>query len=857
MTPADAVSLSARSSWLHRPQSRLGVACLIVVALTMAGWVCWSQYRTANVEMARSAKVVDSSERLLSRILDAETGQRGFLLTGKEGYLEPYHSAVTAVPQELSNLGKLIAATPGQSAEFARLQALVHQKMAELAETIELRRAAGAKAALEVVLSDRGKSQMDEIRSAIVAIQNGQRSTQGTASSQAEAATLVMLLAAMAAALALLFFFIAGVEPLLDRAPPAVQHPRLIAMGTAVLATALALALRQPMAPVIGPVNALFLTFLPAVLFVSWYAGVRAGASTVLFLASAALYFVFAPSGQSRLERQSSAVALLFFILVGAGIVFLARSQRLAIQRADDEARRRTAAEDAERQQRVHYETTLASIGDAVVSTDAEGRITFVNEVARSILRYPLGELMGRPLDEVFRIVNEHTRLPVESPVAKVLREGQIVGMANHTILIAGDGTEVPLDDSGSPVRGPDGKIRGVVLVFRDVTQRRAAEKLLEEQSGSLRESETVFRTMANTIPQLVCMARADGSVFWYNDRWYEYTGSTFAEMEGSGWQSLHHPRELPEVMHRWRAALAAGTPFEMVFPLRGKDGRYRPFLTRSIPLRDSEGRIVRWLGASTDISDMRRVEARLERANADLARSNADLQQFAYVASHDLQEPLRMITSYAQLLARKYPAQTDESARMMIDQMMSGTARMRDLLQDLLHFAQIGQAGRDTDQIADLSAVVEIVKLNLQDVIEASEAMIECASLPVLRADGTYLTSLFQNLVSNAIKYHNSEPPWIRISAKTVAGELQFAVSDNGIGIAPEFHRRIFDVFQRLHGRDVPGTGLGLAICKRVVERYGGRIWVESHPGAGSTFYFTLPGAEVCEGETDHAACS
>jgi PAS domain S-box-containing protein len=836
-------------------KARWGAAILILVVLAIAGraYVDWSRFRAANADAARSDRILDSTERLLTRMLDAETGQRGFLLTGEERYLEPFNQATKAVPEELSRLASLAGRDPQETANVDRLNRLVSQKMSELTQTIELRRTQGAKAAMEVVLSDRGRFAMDQIRAAILAIQGGESGEQRRASANAEAATMTALLAAVAGCLVLLFFFIAGLDPILHSGPRQARHPRLMAYGIAMAAAAMALLLRLALASIIPPIEAPFLTFLPAVLFASWYAGVRAGASTVLLLAAVSAYFVFGPWGFSQMQRQASAIALLFFILAGTGIVFLAHSQRQAIERADREATQRRAAEESEREQRQHFETTLASIGDAVVSTDAEGRIQFVNEVAKRLLRSPGSALLGRPLDEVFHIVNEHTREPVESPVTMVLREGHMVGMANHTILIAADGTESAIDDSGAPVRGADGAIRGVVLVFRDISERRAAERRLEEQAAALRESESLFRTMANALPQMAWMAKQDGWIFWYNDRWYEYTGGTPAAMEGWGWQAVHDPSLLPEILERWGHSIATGTPFEMVFPLRGKDGAYRPFLTRMIPLRDSEGKIVQWLGTNTDISEQRRVEqglreseARLEQLNADLARSNADLEQFARVASHDLQEPLRMITSFAQLLTRKYPARTDEEAGTIVRNIVDGASRMRALLTDLLQYAEIGSGREQKNQMADLNAVIDHVKQNLKDAIEASGAIIECAPLPILRADGTYLIPLFQNLASNAIKYRNSEPPRIHIGAREVDGELRFSVSDNGIGIDHEYHQQIFEVFQRLHGREVPGTGLGLAICKRVVERYRGRIWVESQPGAGSTFYFTMPEVKI-----------
>jgi PAS domain S-box-containing protein len=834
-----------------RSRARTGAAVLVIVGLIVSGWVYldWSRYRTASAEAARSKQILESTEKLVSSILDAESSQRGFLLTGEERYLVPYAQAVRVVPDELSTLSALIGRDSEQATNLQTLSNLIGQKMSEMEETVILRRTKGAQAAMEIVLSDRGRATMDRLRAILVVLQRGELSSETRVSEDAQAATTVLLLVTVAGTLVLIFFFVAALDPVLQEQRVSRFMPYAVAVGAALVA----LFLRMPLVSVIGPVATPFLTFLPAVLFASWYAGVRAGATTVALLATASAYFIFGPFPLSRADRQASGISLVFFMLVSIGIVFLAQSQRQAIERAAREAAQRRAAEESERAQRQEFETTLASIGDAVISTDMQGRIRFLNDVARGILRYPNDALYGRPLDEVFRIFNEDTREPVESPVAKVLREGHVAGMANHTILIAGDGTEVPVDDSGSPVRGADGQLRGVVLVFRDVSERREQEKALERQAASLQESESLFRTLANAIPQLAWMAKDDGWVFWYNDRWYQYTGVQPADVEGWGWQDVNDPRMLPEIMERWARSIATRTAFEMVVPLRGKDGVFRQFLTRVNPLRDSDGKVLRWLGTGTDISEHLRVEqglrdteGRLERLNAEMARSNADLRQFAFVASHDLQEPLRIITTYAQLLMRKYPVQTDEEAGLIVHNIVNGTVRMRTLLADLLQYAEIGASSEHKDQMADLAAIIEHVKQNLKDPIEASGAVIECGPLPIVQADGTYLIPLFQNLASNAIKYRNSQPPRIRITVEHIGAELRYAVSDNGIGIEPEFHRKIFDVFQRLHGKDVPGTGLGLAICKRVVERYHGRIWVESRPGSGSTFYFTLPDAKV-----------
>ncbi len=233
---------------------------------------------------------------------------------------------------------------------------------------------------------------------------------------------------------------------------------------------------------------------------------------------------------------------------------------------------------------------------------------------------------------------------------------------------------------------------------------------------------------------------------------------------------------------------------------------------------------------------------AELEQSNAALARSNEELERFAFVASHDLQEPLRMITTYAQLLAKKYHGLLDQDAGLFVGTIVDGATRMRDLLADLLAYTDLAGRPHKWTEAVDLNVVVETVKQNLQASIDESGAVVSNDSLPILSAHASHFIPLFQNLIVNAIKYRSERPPRIHISAQTDDGQLRFAVSDNGIGIDPKHHEQIFDAFKRLHDKDIPGTGIGLAICKRVVERYGGRIWVESRTGEGATFLFILP---------------
>lgn len=374
------------------------------------------------------------------------------------------------------------------------------------------------------------------------------------------------------------------------------------------------------------------------------------------------------------------------------------------------------------------------------------------------------------------------------------------------------------------PTRESSGEVDGVFVHAIDVTEGLLARKLLEE-------NELQFRTLAESIPHLACMADESGHVFWYNRRWYDYTGLTLEQMQGWGWQRVQDPQMLDEVTAEWKQAVQTGMPFEKIIPLRGADGLFRTFLTRVEPVRDRAGKVVRWFGTNTDITDQQRIEA-------ELRRSNRELEEFAYVASHDLQEPLRMVSIYTQQILKNLKTD-DPKFSQYAEFVRNGVARMQSLIQDLLSFSMVVQPDTRPASEAHLStSLLEALTL-LDSRIQETGAVINRPALPVVSGDTFHFAQVFQNLLSNAIKYSGGRP-LIEIGTRREGNYWVIVVRDEGIGFEQQYAQRIFGLFKRLHNSEYPGTGLGLAICQRIVERYGGKIWAESKPGCGSTFYFS-----------------
>ncbi|MDD3518565.1 MAG: ATP-binding protein [Chromatiales bacterium] len=307
---------------------------------------------------------------------------------------------------------------------------------------------------------------------------------------------------------------------------------------------------------------------------------------------------------------------------------------------------------------------------------------------------------------------------------------------------------------------------------------------------------------------------------------------------------SLVHPQDLARVAEEVQRHTSAGRSyFDQEYRLIRADGEERWYYDVTHVLRDEEGRAIRYHGYILDITGRHLVEEALEDNMQELARSNAELEQFAYVASHDLQEPLRMVTSYLNLLQKRYGSSLDADAHEFIGFAVDGAVRMQKLIDDLLAYSRIGRKGMAWECVS-LDEVFDAALADMQLQIADCGAEVTRDPLPVVDGDPHELRQLLENLIGNALKYRREGVvPCVHVSAEREARHWICSVSDNGIGIEARHQERVFEIFQRLHGRDrYPGTGIGLAICKKIVQHHGGRIWLESTPGEGSRFLFTLP---------------
>jgi PAS domain S-box-containing protein len=536
----------------------------------------------------------------------------------------------------------------------------------------------------------------------------------------------------------------------------------------------------------------------------------------------------------------------------------------------------RKQAEAALRQSEARFRLAVDHFPYTFVIYNAKRQFQFVNAEGLRRTEKPLKELLGLTDEAIWpdEVTSKYLPILQRAVETRTIQTGEcditLPTVGSFTIVV----TYVPLLDE-------QGEIYQIIGITHDITDRKRAEftlqqlnqelehrvqertaklqqtleqlqaeiRVREQAEADLSQSQQQLQAILDNSPAVIFVIDKQNRYLLSNRSYENLLSTTNEQLIGKSIYDVWGAEFADAYATVNKQVLDQGISIEVeeVGPL---DDGLHTYLVNKFPLLDANGVPYAVCGISTDITERKRAEQKLEQLTTDLKRSNQDLEQFAYVASHDLQEPLRAITGFTQLLMQEYQDHLDESAQEYMSYIVDGATRMRQLIQDLLAYCRLG-TDRQGFAAIDCNAVVRQALANLQVAIAESNAIITHDLLPTISADKTQLLQLFQNLIGNAIKFRRvntgrdsiQEPPQVQISAELRNDGWLFWVRDNGIGINPRYLERIFDVFKRLHSRtEFSGTGIGLAICKKIVECHGGRIWAESQPGVGTTFYFTIP---------------
>ena len=594
------------------------------------------------------------------------------------------------------------------------------------------------------------------------------------------------------------------------------------------LTVVIAILVRWLLDPVMGDTLPL-VTVFGAVAAAVWLGGYRLAIPITLIGYIACHYLFIEPRGTLNLSRTSDIVGLVAYLFTCSLIIAFGEAARISHSRAH--------------QRQEVFRVTLRSIGDAVITTDIEARITYINGVAESLTGWSHEDALGQPLDRVFRIVNEVTRQPVENPAVRALRQGLVVGLANHTILIKKDGSECPIDDSAGPIRNEQGHVSGCVLIFRDVT----AQRLVEREKANQLLTARLLASIVESSDDAIIGKSLDGIIQTWNAGAERLFGYTSEQAVGRHISFVIPPERLSEE-EQIIASLKEGKRIEHYETERVRSDGQRITVSLTIsPIKDDSGNVIGASKIARDVTERKRLEDDLRRLATDLSAADRRKNEFLATLAHELRNPLAPMSNMLEVSKRangdsEILKRAHDTIERQLDQMIR-------LVDDLLDWNRITH-----DRLELRRSEVELSSV-IQQAVEVAHPLIDAASqrlildLPsepiYLNADRARLAQVFGNLLNNSSKYTGPEGT-ISLTAKRIDGEVLVAVKDNGAGIPQDKLDSIFDMFMqvdRTSEQSQAGLGIGLTLVKRLTEMHGGSIEARSDgAGQGSEFVVRLP---------------
>ncbi len=538
------------------------------------------------------------------------------------------------------------------------------------------------------------------------------------------------------------------------------------------------------------------------------------------------------------------------FILLGGvllSVAFFGITRALARAVAGAETARQQAVS-----QREEYHVTLASIGDAVIATDDRGRIVFMNAVAEELTKWKESEARGKSLTERFRIVHDETHEPLPNPVEGVLATDSATRFSSHTVLLGPAREEKSIEDSAAPIRDPQGKLKGVVLVFRDVTAKTEAERERRQTERALARSESRFRLIFESAKDLAIFTfDRDGQIIHWNPGAEKIFGFSEEEILGRNVAELFSADDLaagvPE--EERRIAEETGSRMDERWLVR-KDGSFFFASSAVRPVADAEGSFREFAKVVWDLTERKRseevLEQMVEERTTQLQKTVSELEVFSYSISHDLRAPLRAMQGYAQILEEEFSDRLDDTGQSYIQRIVAAGKRLDRLILDVLTYSRVSRAELVVSRI-ELEDLVRELKEQMPGLQEPAATLEIASPLPAVIGQESLLSQCLANLLGNAVKFVPPErKPRVVVRAETRGDRVRVWIEDNGIGIPAEQHDKVFRMFERVHSHgNFEGTGIGLAIVQKAIERMGGDLGLESEVGRGTRFWFELGRAD------------